>query len=210
MTKKTSPTGADPAVTPAARVEQAAADLAAAEQALADLRTQRARGGEVDPVEMTRARDAVELHGDRLRLVREAATAAERAEAERAAAEAARARLATVEDMLATTEARVRAVHDAAERLGAVMAALHEHARDVHVTEPALGAKWINGVMARAALAVTGCWPARLPLPEVRPLPYRDAATRAAWPQEERETLRLLLGPLPADPDAAPAPDAAA
>jgi hypothetical protein len=101
-------------------------------------------------------------------------------------------------------------VHEAAEGLAAAMDALHQHTVALGRTEPSLGAQWINGVVMRATMAVTGPWPMRLALPDMRPMPFRPPERRAAWPKQERDTLALLLGPLPADPDAIPAPDAAA
>ena len=195
MSKRIATTGAEPAETPADRVTRLAVELDDAERLLAEMRRKRAEGETVDPLTVQEARDAVGTLGDRLRLAREAAAAADRAAQDRAAADAARARIRSVDDMLAATEANAREVHEAAERLGAALDALHQHARDVSAVEPALGARWINGIVERAKVQIAGAWPSRLSLELARPIPFRDAAKRAAWPQEERDVLRLLLVP---------------
>lgn len=210
MSAKTKPIGAVPAETAAERITRLRAEHEDVQRRIAEMREARGRGEVVDPLEITAMREEAEALADRISAAERAHALADAAETARREAEAVRARLSSVDATLTETERLCGEVHASAESLASAMDRLHQHARAVSATEPALGAKWINGVMGRAGMAVTGCWPTRLAIPSQRPIPARTPERRAAWPRQERETLALLLGPLPADPDAAPAPDAAA
>jgi hypothetical protein len=210
MSTKTKPIDTTPAETAAERVTRLRAELEGVRGRIAEMRQARGRGEPVDPLTLTELREEAEALTDRVQAAEDARARGDAAEAARQEAEAARARLATVGDALAETERLCAAVHEAAEGLAAAMDALHQHTVALGRTEPSLGAQWINGVVMRATMAVTGPWPMRLALPDMRPMPFRPPERRAAWPKQERDTLALLLGPLPADPDAIPAPDAAA
>lgn len=207
---KAKPIDTTPAETAAERVTRLRGELESVKARIAEMRQARGRGEAVDPLTLTELREEAEALVDRIAAAEDARARGDAAEAARREAEEARARLTSVAALLDTTEAHCEAVRAAAESLAAAMAALHEHVAAVGRTEASLGARWISGVTERARTQIAAAWPAHLSLELARPIPFRDAAKRAAWPKQERDTLALLLGPLPADPDAAAAPDAAA
>ena len=187
---------------PRTLAERAKEAWTAAQERVSALRLARARGGDGAPSasDVAKAKDAAELAEDRARLAEEAAAEAEQASAEEARRAAIRAERLRVQTIHADTAAAAREVHEAAERLCAAIAGFAGHVNHLAATEPFLNSHFSAGAIGSAVTLVAAGWPQNLPLPTARPIPYRDAARRARWPDEQLAFIRERL-PVPPDPD---------
>lgn len=190
--------------------EQAAIAQTEAHQRVADLRRARAAGGAGAPsaVEVSKARDAADLADDRLALANERLAEAQRVEAEAADAVAHEAERLRRDALIDGYEAAAAAFHAKVEDMAAELGAFMAIGRHL-ANEKGLSARLVDGAWAGALTAIAAAWPADLHCPIPRPIPFRDKAARAAWPQQQRALITSYLPPLQPRHAVQPAPAAA-
>ncbi|MBU8542035.1 hypothetical protein [Falsiroseomonas tokyonensis] len=207
MTTTTTTTTTTEATTaPRSLAERARDAFLAAQQRVHDFRLARARGdaGAPSAAALAKAREELELAEDRAKLAEEAARAHAAAEERRRQVDAIHARRAELEQVYSEHLAAGERLVRASEEMAAAMGAYADLSRDLAQREPSTAGIWQAGRMDGAMQTLTGAWPQHLPIPQQRPIPFRDAATRAAWPAQQDRFLRERL-PMPALPE--PHPD---
>ncbi|MBU8542036.1 hypothetical protein [Falsiroseomonas tokyonensis] len=209
----TTTTTTEATTAPRTLAERAKAAFQVAQKRVLDLRLARARGdaGAPSAADLAKAKADAELAEDRARLAEEAERAHAAAAERRQRTDAVHARRAELEAVYAGELARAERLVAAAEEMAAAIYAFAEGVDDLAQREPATSGYFRAGRIDAALSTLTAAWPANLPLPQQRPIPYRDAATRAAWPAQQDRFLRERL-PMPALPEPHPddAPAAAA